>query len=409
MKTLALIMCVVAAMSRFTTSDTNPAPETYNIVNATNLSKPGCDSRCGDLIVPYPFGIGINSNCSIDTGFDIYCNKSLNPPKVSFTKEDYSSIKQISDSTLRISNIVATYEYNITTYFRDGPYTFSEVNKFTVLGCYDYAWLASETKSRNVSTGCMVICSNLDDALAGQCSGSGCCQSSIPKDISSYRTQLRALDDAPYVNPGSFAFVGEGDAFKFNGSADLTDPYLADRIEATVPIVLEWAIGNLSCAEAEAMDSFACLSNSQCVNSTRDSGGYRCICKEGYKGNPYLPPGCLDIDECNDVENKFPCFGTCVNTPGNYTCKCKRRYYGDAKIQNGCRRKPLSMLLLASGSGVVMLAIMIGLVVLFFTAKKWKLVKLREKFFERNGGALLENKLKNKGSDVGSVKIFRAE
>ncbi|KAJ0587733.1 putative protein kinase RLK-Pelle-WAK family [Helianthus annuus] len=53
---------------------------------------------------------------------------------------------------------------------------------------------------------------------------------------------------------------------------------------------------------------------------------------------------------------------------------------------------------------------MIGLSVLYFTTKKWKLVKLRDKFFEQNGGVLLENKLKTKGGfGVGSVRIFRAE
>ncbi|KAF5809229.1 putative wall-associated receptor kinase, galacturonan-binding domain-containing protein [Helianthus annuus] len=302
MKTLVLIiMCAVVLMFPFTASiGTNPAPETFNIVNATNLAKPGCDSRCGDLIVPYPFGMGINKNCSIGTGFQIYCNTSFNPPKAFLRNGDYNHVVQISDSTLRTSNLLATVEYRIVSNYTNSPYTFSKVNKFTVLGCHDYAWLDSETKYKNVSTGCMTICSSVDDAIANECSGSGCCQSSIPKDISFYKTELRGLRDSNDSRPvvevpsGSYAFVGEGDVFSFNGSADLRDPHLSDRIEATVPIVLEWAIGgNLSCAEAEAMDGFACVnSNSQCVNSTRESGGYRCICKQGYQGNPYLPPGC---------------------------------------------------------------------------------------------------------------------
>ncbi|KVH84859.1 Wall-associated receptor kinase galacturonan-binding domain-containing protein [Cynara cardunculus var. scolymus] len=95
-------------MFSFATAGKYPTSKTYSLVNATNLAKPGCDSRWGDLIVPYPFGIGTNSNCSIGDGFDIHYNTSSDPPKASIRKTDYNSIKQISDSTLHISNMVAT-------------------------------------------------------------------------------------------------------------------------------------------------------------------------------------------------------------------------------------------------------------------------------------------------------------
>ncbi|KVH92209.1 EGF-like calcium-binding [Cynara cardunculus var. scolymus] len=58
----------------------------------------------------------------------------------------------------------------------------------------------------------------------------------------------------------------------------------------------------------------------------------------------------LDINECHYPE-KFPCYGTCVNTVGNYTWKCKEGYSGDAKIRDGCRRKPFHPLVLYIASG----------------------------------------------------------
>ena len=57
---------------------------------STNLVKPGCNSQCGDLIVPYPFGVGNDSKCYIDEGFRIYCNTSLNPPKASINLGGYT-------------------------------------------------------------------------------------------------------------------------------------------------------------------------------------------------------------------------------------------------------------------------------------------------------------------------------
>ncbi|MCD9641629.1 hypothetical protein HAX54_027944 [Datura stramonium] len=59
-----------------------------------------------------------------------------------------------------------------------------------------------------------------------------------------------------------------------------------------VPIVLDWAIGNLTCVEAQQHKDYACLVNSQCVDSGTGLGGYRCSCDPGYEGNPYVSPGC---------------------------------------------------------------------------------------------------------------------
>nr|XP_043636501.1 putative wall-associated receptor kinase-like 16 isoform X2 [Erigeron canadensis] len=363
------VLAIVLMLS-FTASTNLPSPyETYTLINATgNLAKPGCESRCGDLIVPYPFGIGLNSNCSIGHGFDIHCNTSLDPPRASLTESDYVSIRLISDSTLRTSNLVAstcynhknsTDSYGILAKFASCPYTFSQANKFTVIGCYDYAWLNSGTESRNVSTGCMAFCTEPDDALSKECPGNGCCQSPIPKDMSYYETQIDSLQGPDEMNSSkrcAYAFVGDEKEFKFNDERDLKNhDSFVSRIEATVPVVLDWAIGNVSCVEAERSYDYACRSNSKCVNSTRKSGGYLCLCKEGYRGNPYLLPGC-------------------------------------------------------QGTALVLLTILIALVVSYLIAKKRKLMKQREKFFEQNGGTLLKEKLKTKGGVVvGSMTIFCVE
>ncbi|CAI9753797.1 unnamed protein product [Fraxinus pennsylvanica] len=45
----------------------------------TNNTKPGCQSSCGNVEIPYPFGI--RPNCSMNLYFNINCNTSVNPPK----------------------------------------------------------------------------------------------------------------------------------------------------------------------------------------------------------------------------------------------------------------------------------------------------------------------------------------
>ncbi|KVH93567.1 Wall-associated receptor kinase galacturonan-binding domain-containing protein [Cynara cardunculus var. scolymus] len=308
MKTLVLIWVLLQMFSLCITFDANLTSETYTLSNSSNLAKPNCSNRCGDLIVPYPFGIGNDTNCSISHEFDIYCDNSVSPPRASITIADYSFIKHISDSRVRISNNVASKCYftngTVSTMFHvqenytNFPYTFSDLNKFTVIGCDDFAWMISETRSKKVGTGCMAFCSTPEDARSDQCSGRGCCQSSIPQDLNYYTTNVRTMNDYQNMsnirsfNPCTYAFIGEENVFTFKGATDLKDHSLWRKIEDNVPIVLDWAIGNLSCIDAKAMDAFACQSNSMCVNSTRETGGYRCICNEGYEGNPYLSPGC---------------------------------------------------------------------------------------------------------------------
>ncbi|GKC41665.1 hypothetical protein Tco_1059387 [Tanacetum coccineum] len=188
----------------------------------------------------------------------------------------------ISDSTFRTTNkvsIICYYpngtifnSFGILIDYKDMPYTFSKVNKFTIIGCYDSAWLTAETKFRTVSTGCMVLCSTTEQVVSDECTGNGCCQSSIPRDLIYYSTRLCSMQDSgdnmSYIrsfDPCAYAFVGEENVFKFNGLTDLSATPFKKRIEATVPIVLEWAIGNLNCFVAEATDRYVFQSNSTCV------------------------------------------------------------------------------------------------------------------------------------------------
>ncbi|GJY95191.1 wall-associated receptor kinase 2-like protein [Tanacetum coccineum] len=328
-----------------------------------NIAKPGCQTHCGNITVPYPFGIGKDTGCYLDGDFYLNCNTSFDPPKL-FIMSGNLEIYNISDSELRIFTSVST-------------------------GCYSN--LRGDTKS--------------SDVVEGECSGKGCCQTSITKGLTYYNVTLNTFSQHINVsefNQCGYAFLSEEGSFQFGGAKDLfttTDLYLYNRVTSSVPVVLDWVIAG-NCSD----QANKCKDKSHCYDV--DSFGYRCRCNQGYEGNPYLDQGCQDIDECNDPE-KYPCHGICINTAGNYTCKCKKGYSGDARIQGGCQRKPVQTLLFSLGIGLSLLMILIGLSLLYIMAKKRKLAKLKEKFFEQNGGALLTEKLKSKsGTGLGSVNIF---
>lgn len=118
--------------------------------------------------------------------------------------------------------------------------------------------------------------------------------SSIPKGFKEFTSSLGTFNQ--HKNISSFgtcgyAFLGDPESFTFSGF-DFIDPSFMNRTRDTVPMILDWAIGNESCSAAEKSDGFACSGNSSCLDSETGLGGYRCRCLEGYEGNPYLSPGC---------------------------------------------------------------------------------------------------------------------
>ncbi|KAJ0802695.1 putative protein kinase RLK-Pelle-WAK family [Helianthus annuus] len=157
----------------------------------------------------------------------------------------------------------------------------------------------------------------------------------------------------------------------------------------------DWVIARdtRNCSEPSA-----CKENSSCY--VVEGGGYRCRCNNGYKGNPYLDPGCQDINECDDP-GTHPCYGDCKNTPGGYNCTCPSGSFGDAKIENGCQhpnnsKSSSSIFIIAMVFGL--LAVLSGILGIFYCIRRRKVLKLREKFFEKNGGLLLKEKIKSQGS-----------
>ncbi|KAK2993026.1 hypothetical protein RJ640_001589 [Escallonia rubra] len=359
--TFQLIWLPLALIASTTTA-------TISTVNTAAITKPGCQQSCGNLTVPYPFGVDIGSVCSIDPWFDINCNTSFSPPKP-FLNVGNMKVIHISDSEIRTKNVMAS-------------------------NCFD-------------RTGSV-------DVLEGYCTGIGCCQTSIPKGLRTFLTALstrRNHTDVWSFDPCGYAFLGEKDKFKFRGASDLSDPNFMNKTVDNVPVVIDWVIGNKSYVEAQKSDDFTCHKNSYCVDSDTGFGGYRCSCNKGYEGNPYLSPGCNDIDECADPDSNT-CDKICINTPGSCNCSCPHGYLGDGqKSGRGCIAKnpefPVVKFLLGMVFGF--LSLLVAMTWLYISIKRRKLTKLRKKFFQQNGGLLLKQQVASSEGGVESTKVFTAE
>ncbi|KAK9072296.1 hypothetical protein SSX86_008729 [Deinandra increscens subsp. villosa] len=429
-----ILLFLVLYLSRLSLS---PAATTKTAVN--NITIPGCPSKCGSLTVPYPFGIGTNSGCSIGPWFDITCNTSFDPPKAFLSAEVFSylgvnrtiqriEVVDISDEHVRVRNAIASKCYDQTgemiqtnasgLTLTNSYFTLSERNKVFAVGCDDYAFVSpvAEIEGRNFSSGCVSICSNVTDVPNGTCSGLGCCATSLPTGLSTYLANVYSIFSHSQVwsfSKCGYTFLGEESAFTFQGASDFVDPNFATRTAETVPVVLNWVIGSRSCSDYRNTSDYYCQENSVCVDFDGGNGGYRCSCENGYQGNPYLSPGCHDIDECADP-NANPCNGTCTNLPGSFNCSCPHGYEGDGrKNGSGCtaRNSKSPALKLSLGIGIGFLSIFIAMGWLYFTHQRRKIIKLREKFFLKNGGMLLKQQFGSNefGGVNQSNKIFTTE
>ncbi|KAL7105878.1 hypothetical protein ACP275_07G074000 [Erythranthe tilingii] len=409
-----LIECVVAV-----SNETNTKTHLTTITNGDNIAKPGCESKCGNLTIPYPFGIGIDSGCSIDPQYDINCNTSFSPPR-SFLGIGNLEVIDVTNSHMRINNWLAYICYDqLGKSIREtsfsielSPYlSFSNANKFTIIGCDDYAIL-SGTQGLNFSTGCVSLCSTKEDIRDGSCTGIGCCQIPIPKGLQRFEAGLGTFNNHTNVwsfDPCGYAFLAEQNTYAFH-SSDLMDKTFTNKTIQNVPILLDWVIGNKTCGHSQNSSDYACQKNTYCIDSDTGLGGYHCSCLGGYEGHPYLDPGCTDTNEC---ENS-PCVAnsTCTNSPGSYNCLCPDGLTGDGtKHGTGCykHKKPISALKLSIGFGLGLLVLIIGINWLYFIIQKRNLMKLREKFFEQNGGFLLKQQLSSNETTIESTKIFSAK
>ncbi|XP_042485016.1 wall-associated receptor kinase 2-like [Macadamia integrifolia] len=392
---------------------------------ASPLSLPGCKDKCGNVSIPYPFGV--EEGCFRDMNYLVRCEAQNDSSpkayagtgnlevlvvsldgKAKFNIDFYAS--ECFDST---SGVIETaYDYWLD--LRASPYWFSATdNKFIAIGCDTLAYI-SEYTDNDFTTGCVSVCSNSNSVRSdGSCSGIGCCQTPIPWGLKRFNVSLTSFFNhtrSGSFNPCSFAFLAEQDWFTFS----LSDISALSLQSSNIPVVMEWAIDNQTCEEAKQdTKSYACGPNSNCSDST-NGPGYRCYCKDGFEGNPYLPHGCQDINECEKGQNNG-CYNEsaiCNNTVGSYSCYCPIGYHGDG-WKNGTRctkdLKGFPLIKVIAGAGISFIFVLVCIYFAYWGIQRRRIVKRREKFFQQNGGLLLRQQISSRRGITDNAGIFTVE
>ncbi|XP_061981398.1 wall-associated receptor kinase-like 17 [Populus nigra] len=360
------------------------------------LAKPNCSDRCGNISIPYPFGIG--KDCYMAESFDVECNETSNPP-TAFLRSIKMELVNITLGGAVVNGPVISVDSSgrqegVPVNLEGTPFLFSFItNYFIAVGCNTRAALWTK-KGTDEHVGCDSICSNGSSISNirfgnGSCSGEDCCQDMYwPSLLQVFNSTVVSKEGKQGSDGRKLAFLADTNWFYNN----IRSPQEINKLlnnNSTVPMSLGWILNNNSLIyNKDTMDN--CYVTR--INSTANMTAGSCSCSEGYEGNPYLQ--CRDVDECKTPE-KNTCRGMlkCVNTRGGFRCAINKIY----------------IIIIVVGSVIFILVLLFGLWRLYKLVKKRQNKKLKKKFFERNGGLLLQQQLSTSDGSVQKTKIYSSK
>ncbi|KAL6867197.1 hypothetical protein ACP4OV_015221 [Aristida adscensionis] len=385
---------------------------TLPIVGApTSSPSSSCNTTCGSVDIPYPFGIG--PDCAAP-GFNLSCQDTgggvLKP--FIFNVKVVEILLQQAQARMRMN--MSYYCYNDTSRGMDlrwtdldltrTPYRFSSTgNMFTVVGCRTLAYIGDQDDVGKYMSGCVAMCRRSGAVMAhtngDPCSGIGCCQTAIPKELKYYKVWFDPRFNTTEIynmSYCSYAALVEASSFNFSPKYAISSAFFNDY-NGQPPVLVDWALGgNDTCEEAQKKNETFCISsNSECINSS-NGPGYICNCAKGFEGNPYVVGGCQDINEC-EHHDEYPCRGVCENRQGWYECKCPSGSHSSDPYKDTCNPNfPLGAQVAIGALGGLFIIVVLVSILLVRKARS----EMYE-CFKRNGGQILE--------EVGNIKLFRKE
>ncbi|XP_034673604.1 wall-associated receptor kinase-like 8 [Vitis riparia] len=353
---------------------------------APSMAKPGCEQdHCGDMLIPYPFGMG--KSCYKDEWFSIYCIHSSDPPKPILSKLNLEvlSIEMggFQKSVMVNSPIYSNCENGEVTSsswqsidLRGSPFLYSLHNDLVGVGCHNVLLRGG---NEEIMAGCSSTCDNHGRneefiTTKGCLYGINCCLTRLQEDLDVYSLNTTAS----YSERGdcTYAFL----AYNYNNVSNV--PTIVRDAEFA-PLLISWLI-------PEQVDPQNCVDDTV-YTSRGNYSNYRCDCNWAEEGNPYLAHGCQVVRECANC--RWGCDGHYNSSTDKYDFHC---------------RKSKALILGCSISGGLLLLLIFSFG-LYKVVRKQLDIRVKKRFFKRNGGLLLQQQISSDKVAFEKTKIFTSE
>ncbi|KDO36626.1 hypothetical protein CISIN_1g038707mg, partial [Citrus sinensis] len=308
-----------------------------------------CQSECGNISISYPFGIG--HECFLDKSFEVICNYSGKYPKAylpGINNLELLDGDSYYESTIRVNFPIISLKNPSNARgvnLSGSPFTFSNISNRFAAIGCD-DYHTVDINSSTVFGGCLAI-STCDPASRRGCYDFLCALSSNITQV--FNANLSYIY-SQNISRGcrSVSVVEEN----WVGSKYLENPLVLKQQARDIPALLDWGEDIGHCAE-----DFSLYSTTICGD-----GEYRCSITFG----------------------------------SGYICRCRTTYRTDGFCA-GC------------GGGLGLLFLLVGIWWLYKFVKRRKEIKLKQKFFKRNGGLLLQQELSSNESNIEKTKLFTSK
>nr|KJB28225.1 hypothetical protein B456_005G035300 [Gossypium raimondii] len=334
----------------------------------------GCLRRCGKVDIPYPFGI--EDGCYMHEWFRVTCNETIDGSKLYISSINLQLLNvSVLQGTATINNSI-TYSNclkedgdtdGVSINLKGTPFLFStEYNIFMSVGCGSLTTFSYSLKDEYPVRACMQpICANF---LASDIS----CSTDLPSDLSSFAANMKEIYPSNDTKSCGSAFMVD------HRYLDSLEPISSKKTTLThVPTTLQWSTPKRGLC-------FTRLDESHCHKEYKYC---YMLCVDAFGSNCSSSTSCPDGYEYSDERDM-----------------CMRISY-DPSFFSKKNSQKLSIIIGCSTSIGTVFALL-GTWRLYKVLERRKDIKLKHKYFKRNGGLLLQQRFSNNDGNVENIHVF---